>query len=257
MAPRPVGTFEFPRKLAAKKRQALQRAGVTRLWREYLGDLARDCYPAELTEPKFAEAIYSCCDDAVPYKDDIYLYGCLFPEMVALQHANLQSDNAYYWRDEEGTMDCGIIDWGSASPGNFTQRLVSSITSAEGEVLDEHEDGLLRCFVDEYLAGCGIQLDFFEVRRQWWLSYITYMYSMGVNIEMEVFRETPREQWASIRSLWDPRVVGVWNVRCYAFMIGSALRYLHLRWRRAGSGRLHVHELFLEWKAFWEAKGMT
>lgn len=259
MAPPPLGSFQFPLPIPAKRRDMLKRTGTVcgKLWKEFVGGVAKKCYPAELTEPAFLDALYDCCVDAVCYKDDIFMYCFLFPDMIALQHSNLQSDNAYYWRNKEGEMDCGIIDWGGAAPGHFCIRFTSSITSAEGDVLDEHEDGLLQCFIDEYYQECGIKLDFEEFRRQWWLCYATYVTSMGTNIEMEIFRETPREAWASIDSLWHDKVAGIWNVRCYAFMIASALKYLHLRWQRGGRKGLHVHETLKSWRAYWEPKGMT
>lgn len=192
----------------------------------------------------------------------MWLYGCLFPDFVALQHVNLQSDNAYYWYSLEGDMDAGIIDWGGAAPANVCTTLRGSITSAEGHVLDEHEEGLLRCFIDEYYKECGVLLDFDEFQRQWLLSYCAYIQEMGFNIEMTIFRETPREMWKDIRSKWDHKVVGRWNVRCYTFMIGSALEYLYLRWKRRGGGgeeecRLHCHEFLHEWRTLWESVGMT
>eukprot|EP00933_Yihiella_yeosuensis_P060632 TRINITY_DN63383_c0_g1_i1.p1 TRINITY_DN63383_c0_g1~~TRINITY_DN63383_c0_g1_i1.p1 ORF type:complete len:643 (-),score=157.06 TRINITY_DN63383_c0_g1_i1:176-2104(-) len=259
MAPPAPGNFPFPLQLPAKKRETMKRTGqmCEKLWREYLGDLAKKCYPPEYSDPAFLDAIGKCATETVPYKDDIALYGFLFPEMIALQHPNLQSDNAFYWRRDDGETDCGIIDWGGCAPGHFAHKLQASVTSAEGDVLDEHEDGLIQCFIDEYYRECGIQLNFEEFRRQWWLTYCAYVQQMGTNIEMEIYRCTPRDEWKTIKSLWDDRAAGVWNVRCQSFMIGSALKYLHLRWKRKGGGRLHIHDTFEEWKAFWEANGMS
>lgn len=259
MAPLAPGAFQFPLKLPAKRRQVLQRNSETvcKLWKEFLEDHAKRIYPPEYSDKGFIAALMDCCRDCNAYKDDIQLYSCLFPGMIALQHANLQSDNAYYWRDAEGKMDAGLIDWGGACPSNFAARLSGCLTSAEGEVLDEHEDGLLRCFVDEYYKECGIRLDFYEFRRQWRLNYCLYVASMGVNIEMEIFRETPREEWKTIHSMWHPKAVGRWNVRCYVFMIASALKYLNIRWVRNGKKRLHCHDAFLEWKEYWVGQGMT
>lgn len=32
-------------------------------------------------------------------------------DYVAYAHPNLNVDNAYWWRDEAGTLDAGLIDW--------------------------------------------------------------------------------------------------------------------------------------------------
>lgn len=260
--PPAVGSFPFPLPVTEKKRKLGRNSAKTTagLWREFLGDKGKKLYPSEYTEPSFVDALVAMVEEVTPYRDDINAYFCLFPDMVALQHTNLQSDNAYYWYTDDDQIDCGIIDWGGASTRQFTSVMGGSITSAEGDVLDEHEDGLLRCFIDEYYKECGIRLDFEEFRRQWWLMYCLYVSGIGVQIEMEIFRETPREEWSTISSLDDPRVVGVWNVRCYCFMIEKALSYLHRRFTRREGGdptKLHVHNAFVEWKTYWEKKGMT
>jgi len=260
MRPPPLGSFEWPRKLPEKVRQRQIKQGsmLQKLWNEFLGEKAKQCFPKELSEPAFLQALLDAAYDITGWKDDVGMYNWLFPDYIGMSHSNLQSDNAYYWRNADGEMDCGIIDWGGLSPGHIGQRLMGSITSAEGEVLDEHEDGLLQCWRDEYAAECGLQCDFHELKRTWYLGFMTYLYSMGMNIETEVFRQTPREEWKTITTLMDERAAGQWNCRCYIFMIDHALKYLYLRWKRGGKGkRLHIHTTFEEWKEFWKAKGMT
>merc|ERR1712060_482484 len=101
-------------------------------------------------------------------------------------------------------------------------------------------------------------IDFGEFYRQWILSYCLYIQGIGNNIEAEVFREVKKEEWPDIHSLNDPKIAGRWNTRCYAFMIKHALEYLYLRWKdKKNKKRLHVHEGFKEWKAYWVKNGMT
>jgi len=250
------GYFALPQDLGEKKWAARTRQGemCAAKWMEFVGEVGKNMYPPEHTDPAFLEAICACVKDATCYKEELFAYTCIFPDMIAMQHANLQSDNGFFWLNAKGQMDCGLIDWGGAAPKQFAMVLGGCLTSAEGDVLDEHEEGLLRCFVEEYHRECGIVLSIDEFRRQWLLSYCSYLASIGTNVEMETFRELPKEQWKGITSLWDEKVVGIWNVRCQAFMIRNALKYLHLRWTRGGRGRLHCHETFFEWRDYWQAR---
>mmetsp|Transcript_77857 Transcript_77857/g.166964 ORF Transcript_77857/g.166964 Transcript_77857/m.166964 type:complete len:708 (-) Transcript_77857:59-2182(-) len=261
MAPPALGAFQFPLTLNEKQRRMKCRAGMqnAKIWKEFMTEYAPKAklYDKDYFEPDFIEKIEAACMDVGGYKDDIFMYGCLFPDMIGFQHTNLQSDNAFYWYTEEGKMDIGIIDWGGASPGSFCSRMTGSITSCEGDVLDAHEDGFLNCFITEYYKESGIKLDFHEFQRQWMLTYCTYILSCGTNIEMEVFRETPREAWGSIKGIWDDKIAGRWNVRCFVFMIASMLKYLRIRWIRGGKNNFHCHDDFREWKTYWDAKGMT
>lgn len=254
MFPPIFGTTDWPRKVTAAHREErkIPAERFTKFWREYLTDRAKRMYPTEYTSGAFLDALLSCSYDATVWADDMQLYPILFPQWLGMQHTNLQSDNAYFWRTDEGVMDCGIIDWGGCGPKYFSSTLTAALTSARGEVLHEHEEGFLRCFRDEFYRESGIFIDFGEFLRQWHLSYCTYIQSMGSNIEAEVFREVKKEEWADICSLDDPKISGRWNTRCYAFMILHALDFLYLRWKdKKNKKYLHVHDQLREWKAFW------
>mmetsp|Transcript_50563 Transcript_50563/g.110353 ORF Transcript_50563/g.110353 Transcript_50563/m.110353 type:complete len:735 (-) Transcript_50563:196-2400(-) len=260
MCPPPVGTFDWPVKATEKQRGIKLRMSnrMVELWNELLQDKGKMCFAAEVTSKGFVDALGAATSECGMWQDAVQLYPLLFPQLVACQHTNLQSDNAFFWRTDTGEMDAGIIDWGGFGPRPICQGFLGSITSCEGDMLFEHEVGYMRCFCDEYLRESGIRFDFMELLRQWHLCYsCMYLLSMSVNIEQEIFRQVPREEWATIKSLNDPRVIGNWNTRCYAFMTKSALRYMYLGWVSNGKKRLHMHETFLEWRDFWQKKGMT
>lgn len=227
------------------------------MWAEYLGTYGKKCYPPELVEKQFVTEILVCVEDVCAYDNDVRSYFNLYPEYIALQHPNLNADNAYFWRNSSGGMDCGIFDWGGAGVINVIQLMTGSLTGAEGHVQDEHDVHWLQCFRDEYHKECGIKLDLGEMRRQWHLTYGVYLEYLAMRLRDAVFVQTPKQDWATITSLWDKRVIEKWNVRCYSFMIGLAIRYLHIRWVRGGKKRLHIHDAFLEWKNYFEKQGMT
>jgi len=255
-----VGTFEWPPKMSEKMRTSKRRMSdaMVKLWTEFLQDKAKLCFPKEITSKDFVDALGNATAECGMWQDAVQLYGSLFPQLIACQHSNLQSDNAFFWRTDTGEMDAGIIDWGGFGPRAVSQTFLGSITSCEGDVLFEHEVGFMRCWCDEYRRQCGIRIDFMELLRQWHLSYsCMYLLSMSVNIEQEIFREVPREIWATVKSLDDPRVVGMWNTRCYTFMIKIAMRYLYRGWISNGKKRLLPHETFNEWRDHWQRCGMT
>jgi len=258
MMPPPLGSFEWPvkRDERAQKLKAVTTEKTVARYKEWLEDHGRNLYAKKFLEPDFLQAFYDMLTDVTPFQDALGLYPSLFPDMIALQHPNLQADNGFFWRNASGGMDCGLIDWGGASPKHFVQVLNGCLSGCEGSVLDEHEDGFLQCFIDEYYKECGIKLDFSEVRRQWWLSFAASMSYQATQIEMEIYREVPREQWAGVTSIDDPKFIGKWVVRCTGLMIAKALEYMHIRWVRGGRKRLHVHDAFLEWKQFWDERGM-
>merc|ERR1712178_466682 len=130
------------------------------------------------------------------------------------------------------------------------------LSSCEHEVLFEHEVGFLKCYVDEFHRESGIQIDLGEAYRVYLITMLQTTAGHGINVEGEIFREGPREKWATIKSIDDPLVIENWNTRCYTFMVRLLLRYLHLHWERRGSnGQLAHHSALLEWVDYWKVKG--
>jgi len=248
----------WPKKLPEKRRNMEKRKGkaLRELWEKWLGRDARKALPKQFTEPGFCEQIYEAAEEICGYAEDIQHYWMIFPEHTGMMHSNLQSDNGYFWRNAKGEMDCGIIDWGGLGPRPVITTFLGCVTSALGEVMDAHEDGWIDCWINEYWKECGIWCDFGELKRQWHLGMLSNIRGYGTNIQAEIYRQVPEEEWATITSIMDERVVGQWNARCYAFMIFHMLKYFYIQWKRNGTGKLPSYEVYLEWKQFWISKGL-
>ena len=48
------------------------------------------------------------------------------------------TDNAYFWRDEHGKLDCGLLDWGGFCINNMARKLWAPF-----EMIKDHIDTLL------------------------------------------------------------------------------------------------------------------
>ncbi len=76
------------------------------------------------------------------------------PDYVALCHWNANVDNAWFWRDHDGMLHCGLMDWGCAGQMNVAMALWGAMSGAETDLWDHHLDELLGLFVDE-VRRCG------------------------------------------------------------------------------------------------------
>ncbi len=72
------------------------------------------------------------------------------PDLIALCHWNANVDNAWFWRDANGDLGCGLMDWGRVGQMNVALALWGALSAAEPSMLDDHLDGLLALFVAEY-----------------------------------------------------------------------------------------------------------
>ena len=98
------------------------------------------------------------------------------PDLVALCHWNANVDNAWFWRDARGELQCGLLDWGNVGRMNVAMALWGCLSGAEILLWDKHVDDLLMHFIDTYHRGGGPLLQREELDRHMAL----YAISMGV-----------------------------------------------------------------------------
>ena len=98
------------------------------------------------------------------------------PRMIALCHWNSHIDNCWFWRDGQGQLQAGLIDWGRAAQITFGSILWGGLSAAHHDIWDRHLDEVLGLFVDEYRANGGPAITVAEVRRH----LVLHMAVMGV-----------------------------------------------------------------------------
>jgi hypothetical protein len=108
---------------------------------------------------------------------------------VALCHWNANSDNAWYWRDDEGKLQCGLLDWGSVGQMHVAMTLWGCLSSAEDWLWQDHLDELLALFAADYREAGGPQLDLAELK----LHLLLYTSMMGLRWLLDAPPRTRRE----------------------------------------------------------------
>merc|ERR1712232_1021433 len=84
-----------------------------------------------------------------PYFENIRNFISADSRFVAAMHMNLQADNAYFWPDEHGDLDVGVFDWCGFNRSAYPLNFMGCLSGAEADLLDEHEEGLMRYFCTE------------------------------------------------------------------------------------------------------------
>ncbi len=138
--------------------------------------------PRALREGVFVERLRTEAPvllDAAPRVLDILMGE---PALVALCHWNANIDNAWFWRDGAGELDCGLLDWGNVSRMNVGMALWGCLSGAEVPLWDDHLQDLLALFAREYRDGGGPALAPALLDRHMRL----YALLMGVNWLLDV-----------------------------------------------------------------------
>jgi hypothetical protein len=91
-------------------------------------------------------------------------------DYVALCHWNMNLDNAWFWTDERGGLQAGLLDWGSVGQMNVAQAFYGMTCSAEVDFLNAHTRELMALFVQEYARCGGPSIDIDELQFLYKLS---------------------------------------------------------------------------------------
>lgn len=151
------------------------------------------------------------------------------PDYVAAMHANLQADNAFFWRDEYGDLSCGVLDWGGFNRSPFCMNFLGCLSGADPEVLLGHEEGILRCFRDEYHRCGGPKLPLDELLLRYHLGYITFVYESTTWIDREIYKLLDKEELRSFEGILDDRFQDNFRVRCRTCAIINSFTFYCLK----------------------------
>jgi hypothetical protein len=151
-------------------------------------------------------------------------------DYVALCHWNANIDNAWFWRDADGTLRCGLMDWGCVSQMNLGMALWGAMSGAENDMWDTHLDDLLELFVAEFQRYGGPHLEPDRLRRH----TLLYAAVMGVAWLLDVPALLRKRFDTAPSSRTDPRIRADESVRAPLQMLSNLL----LLWRRYRIGDL-------------------
>ena len=187
---------------------------------DFVSNVARGVFPPSQVEPAFLERFKAQLVEMAPFFTAANAYVASDERYIGLTHINLQIDNGYFWQEEEGgRLECGLLDWGGATRLPYTSTFMGMLSGAEAEVLYAHEEGLMRCFADEYAACGGPQLDVDELLLRFRLSYAGMVLGALQYIEQDIYPECSRADFETISTRWDPKLMGRWNARCRTIAI--------------------------------------
>lgn len=149
-----------------------------------------------------------------PYFEDFKFYMNNSSDFQGVAHFNLQADNAFFWRDENGELDGGVLDWsGFTRPPNFVQSFLGCLLGMEADMLLELEPTIMKCFAEEYERSGGPHIEPDELMLRWNLAFMMCSTDTCKWIEMDTLREMPAEEWTDIKSRFDDKFMNTWNVR--------------------------------------------
>lgn len=132
--------------------------------------------PANTVAPDFIAQLAEEMPLFVEHQHAIKHFLTADPALIALCHWNANIDNAWFWRDENGTLQCGLMDWGRVGQMNVALALWGTLSAAEPDMLDEQLNSLLALFLREYAAHGGPSISLQKLQDHMFL----YVATMGM-----------------------------------------------------------------------------
>lgn len=119
---------------------------------------APQLFPARVAEPQFLARLEGDVLLFLAREAEIRRFLHADPGFVALAHWNTNLDNAWFWRDSAGVLQCGLLDWGMVRVMNVAWGIWGGMSAAEPQLWDDHGDALLAHFADVLAAEGGPRL---------------------------------------------------------------------------------------------------
>lgn len=186
--------------------------------------------PDGVGSPEFLARLADEAPRLALYEDAVADHLAADGDYVALCHWNANIDNAWFWRDTDGILRCGLMDWGCVSQLNLGMALWGAMSGAETDLWETHLDDLLQLFIAEFQRCGGPHLELDRLRRH----TLLYAAVMGVAWLLDVPALIRKRFSAAPNSRLDPRIRDDEGVRAPLQMLSNLL----LLWERHRVGEL-------------------
>jgi hypothetical protein len=157
--------------------------------------------PPNVADPAFLDHVRAFAPLVAAQHEAIARYHISRPDMIALCHWNAQVDNAWFWREPNGALRCGLIDWGGVGQIPIAQSLSGCLSGCEPDFLDAHLDNLIDHYIAEFARAGGPQLDRTELKHHYELGELMAAVTM-TTAPPAILREVPDPAQAADR--YDP-----------------------------------------------------
>jgi hypothetical protein len=188
-------------------------------------------FPPELADPAFLAGFRADAPRFIAQQDAISRFHYAQPDMIALCHWNANIDNGWFWREPDGTLKCGLIDWANVGQMHVCRSIWGSLSLSEPEMIDRSLADLLALFIADYARAGGPRLDQGELERHLDLDIIASGLASLV-APRAIVSEVPDPSLAADR--FDPLFAAHETARV---QLKVTIGFLNM-WRRRDLGRL-------------------
>lgn len=196
---------------------------------EMFSDWARAIFPPYVCTDAFKSKFRTTMLTLNAYAAEVGYWMHMNNDYTALGHMNLNVDNAYFWRDADGKLDCGVFDWGGMGTSSYGVKLWWFYYCMDYEVLAAGLPKFCQTFCEEYKSNGGPELDPEELRKMIIISGINQMPGLVAAVP-QIIKMCPKKHWPEIKDRYDPRISlnvdGKSTLRTYLHCMNNVVRVI-------------------------------
>lgn len=170
---------------------------------DFISRVAPQVFPAEATTPLFLARWREDLLFGLRHKDTVVSYLHQDVDYTGLCHYNLTIDNAWYWRDEAGALQVGLLDWGGAGQMSIGQALSGMVMMLEPDKHLTIVKALIRGFIAEYASVGGPLLSEEKLTLHYKASLFSTAICTIVTLILDVIDHVPEEKFSAMESWHD------------------------------------------------------
>jgi hypothetical protein len=152
--------------------------------------------------------------------------------LFAFCHWNANIDNAWFWRDDNGDLACGLMDWGNVGRINMVTAISSCLFFAEPEFVIENLGHFFARFAKGFEEAGGGPLDPAVLEQQFALRMIAGGLQWPLDAVPLIERHVP--ELATVTDRFDPRIADDEFPRTQLHLLTSVL----MLWQSSDAGGL-------------------
>jgi len=172
---------------------------------KFVSETACVLYPEYVTEKRFHHKFMDTMMKRAAYHAEIDYWKHSHPDYVALGHVNLNVDNAYFWRDAGGKLDCGVYDWGGFGSSCLGHKIYWMFNCSDFEQFSANLSEYLDVFIQTYRENGGPAIDKKVLEMHVLLTCLENMQFMVLAVP-NCFKMCPAKEWSTIEDRHDPRI---------------------------------------------------
>jgi len=172
---------------------------------KFVAETAKQLYPGYVTSHEFRKKFIGTLMTLTEYTPAIERWKSADPDYSALGHQNLNTDNAYFWKDESGKLHVGVFDFGGFGSNCLPHKLWWALNMADFENVKTNLHDYIDAFIAAYKNAGGPSLEHKVVHKMIILTALQNLVIM-INAIPNNFKMCPLKEWATIKDRHDPRI---------------------------------------------------